>query len=50
MSSRKITEVLGWRHGDVGEAVTRSVAWHLDNPPAQPDPDFRPDDAALAGA
>lgn len=50
VGSRRATEVLGWRHRDVEEAVGRSVRWHLAHPPADADPDFAADDAALAGA
>lgn len=48
--SRRATELLGWRHRDVDEALRRSVGWHLANPPADPDPDFSADGAALAAA
>jgi hypothetical protein len=46
--SAKATAVLGWRATDPATAVARSVAWHLANPPADPDPSFDADDAALA--
>ena len=45
---RKAAEVLGWRPGDPAEAIGRSVRWHLAHPPENPDPDFSPDDRALA--
>lgn len=48
--SRHATDLLGWRHRDVGEAVRRSVTWHVANPPADPDLDFAADDAALAAS
>jgi hypothetical protein len=40
--------VLGWHPGDPEESIRRSVAWHLAHPPAEPDPGFSGDDAALA--
>ena len=46
----KAREMLGWVHADPAETVRRSVRWHLDHPPADPDPDFSADDAALAAA
>jgi nucleoside-diphosphate-sugar epimerase len=44
----KAAETLGWHPGDPAEAIRRSVRWHLANPPENPDPDFSPDDRALA--
>jgi nucleoside-diphosphate-sugar epimerase len=40
--------VLGWTHADPSDGLQRSVGWHLAHPPAEPDPDFTPDDRALA--
>ena len=47
--ARRARELLGWTPTDPEEAVGRSVRWHLEHPPADPDPDFAADDAALAG-
>jgi nucleoside-diphosphate-sugar epimerase len=47
MASDKAIHVLGWRPTDLGDAITASVRWHLDNPPPDPDTDFSPDDEAL---
>ena len=44
----KAREVLGWVHADPLPQIARSVAWHLVNPPEDPDPDFSADDRALA--
>ena len=41
--------LLDWRP-DPTAGLARSVAWHLANPPAEPDADFGPDDAALEAA
>lgn len=46
----KATRLLGWRASDSAETVARSVRWHLEHPPAETDPDFGPDDRALAAA
>jgi UDP-glucose 4-epimerase len=46
--SHRATELLGWHPSDPADSIARSVAWHLAHPPANPDPDFEPDDAALA--
>ena len=48
--SRKASDILGWQATDPADTVARSVRWHLANPPADSDPDFAPDDAALAAA
>jgi nucleoside-diphosphate-sugar epimerase len=45
----KAMALLDWRP-DPAAGLARSVAWHLANPPAEPDPDFAPDDAALEAA
>jgi UDP-glucose 4-epimerase len=47
VDSSKAREMLGWVHADPAETVRRSVRWHLDHPPAEWDPDFSADDAAL---
>ncbi|HEY6746575.1 MAG TPA: NAD-dependent epimerase/dehydratase family protein [Mycobacteriales bacterium] len=47
-SSASATALLGWRPSDPQESIARSVAWHLAHPPADPDPDFSADDAALS--
>jgi nucleoside-diphosphate-sugar epimerase len=47
-SSRRAEDLLGWHPSDPQESIRRSVAWHLAHPPADPDPDFTPDDTALA--
>jgi hypothetical protein len=49
-SSRRAEDLLGWHAGDPADSTRRSVSWHLAHPPADPDPDFGPDDAALAAA
>jgi UDP-glucose 4-epimerase len=48
VSGEKARHVLGFEHGDPQEAVRRSVAWHLENPPAGASEDFSEDDRALA--
>jgi len=48
-TSLKARTLLGWSTTDPAECLRASVAWHLANPPEQPDPDFSPDEAALAG-
>jgi UDP-glucose 4-epimerase len=48
-TARKAKSLLGWSTTDPSECLRASVAWHLANPPEQPDPDFSPDDRALAG-
>jgi nucleoside-diphosphate-sugar epimerase len=48
VSSAKARELLGYRDTDAMEALRASVAWHLANPPEQPDADFSADDVALA--
>jgi nucleoside-diphosphate-sugar epimerase len=40
--------LLGWSTTDPAECLRASVAWHLANPPEQPELDFTPDDLALA--
>lgn len=48
IDASKAREVLGWTETDPELALRRSVDWHLDHPPADADPDFAADDAALA--
>jgi nucleoside-diphosphate-sugar epimerase len=48
VSSAKATRALGWRPADPVAGIERSVRWHLEHPPADPDTDFTADDAALA--
>lgn len=48
-SSAKASRLLGWTPGDPAESLTRSVRWHLANPPADTG-DFAADDLALAEA
>jgi nucleoside-diphosphate-sugar epimerase len=45
----KAVELLGWRPADTAVSLRASVSWHLAHPPDNPDPDFGPDDLALAG-
>lgn len=46
-SSTKARTLLGWSDTDAVQALTRSVRWHLANPPAEADDSFDADDAAL---
>jgi hypothetical protein len=48
--SSKVRDLLGWTETDRHEALARSVAWHLANPPEDPGADFSADDRALAAA
>jgi nucleoside-diphosphate-sugar epimerase len=48
-STGKARRVLGWRETEAGEAVGRSVRWHLANPPPD-EADFEADDDALRHA
>jgi nucleoside-diphosphate-sugar epimerase len=50
VDSHRAMDLLGWRPTDPAEGLGRSVRWHLAHPPADPDPDFAPDDRALAAA
>jgi nucleoside-diphosphate-sugar epimerase len=50
VDSRKAVTQLGWLPADPAETIPVSVRWHLAHPPANPDPDFSPDDRALAAA
>jgi hypothetical protein len=47
-SAHRARTLLGWSTSDPAETVRTTVRWHLDNPPPTPDPDFTPDDRALA--
>lgn len=49
-SARKARAMLGWSTSDPAETLRTTVAWHLANPPPEPDLDFGADDRALAGA
>jgi nucleoside-diphosphate-sugar epimerase len=44
----KAAHVLGWVHDDPLLGLRKSVAWHLANPPTEPDPGFEEDERALA--
>lgn len=46
-TSLKARTLLAWSTTYPAECLRVSVAWHLANPPEQPDPDFSADDAAL---
>ena len=48
--STKARTMLGWEETDPMDALRRSVAWHLANPPAGDDPGFDADDKALEAA
>ena len=52
VSSEKARAVLGWEESDATEALRRTVAWHLANPPSDQTEaaDFSLDDAALENA
>ncbi len=50
VDSSKARDLLGWQETDPHEALARSVAWHLANPPADASEDFTADDRALAAA
>jgi nucleoside-diphosphate-sugar epimerase len=50
VDSSKARDLLGWTETDRHEALARSVAWHLANPPEDADADFGADDRALAAA
>ena len=50
VDSSKARDLLGWTGTDPHEALHRSVAWHLANPPADASGDFAADDRALAAA
>jgi nucleoside-diphosphate-sugar epimerase len=46
--SGKLARTLGWRPADPAASIGQSVRWHLAHPPESADPDFSPDDQALA--
>jgi len=46
-SSDKASRLLDWHPIPSAVALSRSVTWHLTNPPPTPDPDFSADDKAL---
>jgi nucleoside-diphosphate-sugar epimerase len=48
VDSSKARDLLGWTETDPHQALHRSVAWHLANPPEDADADFTADDRALA--
>ena len=50
VDSSKARDLLGWTETDPHEALRRSVAWHLANPPQDADAGFAADDRALAAA
>jgi nucleoside-diphosphate-sugar epimerase len=50
VDSAKARDLLGWTETDPHQALHRSVAWHLANPPEGPDDDLTADDRALAAA
>jgi nucleoside-diphosphate-sugar epimerase len=50
VDSSKARDLLGWTETDPHEALHRSVAWHLANPPGDASGDFAADDRALAAA
>jgi nucleoside-diphosphate-sugar epimerase len=49
-SARKARAMLGWTTSDPLATLRTTVAWHLANPPPDPDLDFSADDMALAAA
>jgi nucleoside-diphosphate-sugar epimerase len=50
VDSSKARDLLGWTETDPHEALSRSVAWHLEHPPEAAGDDFGDDDRALAAA
>jgi nucleoside-diphosphate-sugar epimerase len=46
-SAGRARKLLGWTTSDPSGTLRSTVRWHLDHPPANPDPDFGPDDRAL---
>jgi nucleoside-diphosphate-sugar epimerase len=50
MDGAKAREVLGWNESEPSAALSRSVRWHLDNPPAETARDWAEDESALAVA
>jgi nucleoside-diphosphate-sugar epimerase len=47
-SARKARAMLGWTTSDPLDTLRKTVAWHLANPPPDPDLDFGADERALA--
>jgi nucleoside-diphosphate-sugar epimerase len=47
VDSSKARDLLGWEQTEPHEALRRSVAWHLANPPEDASDDFSADDRAL---
>ncbi len=47
-SAQKARALLGWADTDAMANLCVTVAWHLANPPPEPDPDFTADDRALS--
>jgi nucleoside-diphosphate-sugar epimerase len=50
VDSSKARDLLGWEQTDPHEALRRSVAWHVANPPEDASDDFSADDRALEPA
>ena len=50
VDSSKARDLLGWTETDPHQALARSVAWHLANPPEGAGGDFSDDDRALDAA
>jgi nucleoside-diphosphate-sugar epimerase len=50
VDSSKARDLLGWTGTGPHEALRRSVAWHLANPPTDAAAGFEADDRALAAA
>ena len=46
-SAEKARSALGWTTTDPATALRLTVAWHLANPPPEPNTDFSADDRAL---
>ena len=46
-SAQKARSMLSWTTSDAADSLRTTVRWHLANPPANPDPDFAPDNVAL---
>jgi nucleoside-diphosphate-sugar epimerase len=48
LNSNKARRMLQWAESDPMEALRQTVAWHLEHPPEDSDPDFQADNRALA--
>jgi nucleoside-diphosphate-sugar epimerase len=46
-SAHRARSLLGWTTSDPSDALRVTVAWHLANPPLEPNTDFSADDRAL---